>query len=117
MCFVMDRQPADRAPNKWHGLPTETDTNSCYISKGIEIEFQYQTRVSYNISQLSRKIDSSDALKQNTIALFKTLCFANSVFFPLTHICCFKSFPNSQYEILKDLYLLTLRKFAFATRP
>lgn len=50
MCFVMDRQPADRAPNKWHGLPAETDTNSYYTSKGIEIEFQYQTHVAYNIS-------------------------------------------------------------------
>lgn len=73
MCFVMDRQPADRAPNKWHGLPTETDTNSCYTSKGIETEFQYQTQVAYNILHLERKIDSSDALKQNIIALFKTL--------------------------------------------
>lgn len=112
----MDRQPADRAPNKWHGLPTETDTNSCYTSKGIEIEFHYQTHVAYNISQLERKIYSSDALKQNTIALFITLCFANSVFFPLTLICCFKTFRNSKYEILKELYLITHCNFAFIAR-
>lgn len=59
----MDRQPADRAPNKWHGLPTDTDTNSCYKSKGIEIEFQCQTHAAYDILQLVRIIAPSDALK------------------------------------------------------